>query len=475
MWAFAIYDRKEDYLTLCVDRLSKKPLYYYLKEGVFIFSSEMKGIFTHNIKKRIDVNAIEIFMTGGIVPAPLTFLKDIRKMEAGTYLVYKKGKYQIKKYYFPKKYKPEYNMHKLIQEGKAYLEDATRIRLRADVEIAATLSGGYDSTAIVGFMKKCTEKKINTYNTSIKGKLDETKYARIAARFYNTIHHNRYCTYGNFESLMKDFSFYFDDLQDDGAIFSAFLLSENISKKTKVALGGDGGDEVFGGYRFHNIAYIVERLKMIPRFITTFTSWFVWGRAKELLKIVLADKSDFFSFQYDKNEFKSTGYIAWRKEQMKNLLRYSNGSIANAVALSGIFSTPMANRYVLKTDKTAMRYGLEMRSPFLDYRILEFSQKIPNKYKARITKNKILLKEIIRDLIPSELLKRRKQGFAPPVTGRKILHKEKKEIIEGIVILKKISNELKTYFSSKNIESIPYKYYLRIYLFKKWWDYWIND
>ena len=203
MWAFAIFDRIKMILFCSRDRLGVKPFYYFLDNGKFIFSSELKGILTHenlslNRKENINVDALNLYFALGYIPSPYTIYKNTYKLEARQNLVFDLKRKDAKKWYYYKipKYEFEHNSKELIEEGRELLKDAVRLRMIADVPIGAFLSGGLDSTTTVGMMSEFTDvKNLHTFSIGFEGKYDETPFINIAQGYFHSKHHHSlFCT-----------------------------------------------------------------------------------------------------------------------------------------------------------------------------------------------------------------------------------------------------------------------------------------
>ena len=214
MWAFALYDEKKDILFCSRDRFGKKPFYYFHDGRDFIFSSEIKGILVHNIPREIDPEAIDFYFTTGFIPAPWSIYKSVRKIEAGHNLIIntKTLEIQNERYYEIPEYTPTYDRNALIQEGKSLLEDATKIRMFADVPVGAFLSGGLDSSSVVAEMTKFVKKEnLHTFSIGFEGKYDETPYITVVKDAFGTNHHHEYFKEKDFEGMIDGIQHFYDE------------------------------------------------------------------------------------------------------------------------------------------------------------------------------------------------------------------------------------------------------------------------
>ncbi|MFZ1719717.1 MAG: asparagine synthase (glutamine-hydrolyzing), partial [Candidatus Moraniibacteriota bacterium] len=272
MWAFCIYDHQRHSFFCSRDRFGKKPFYYYFKDGIFIFSSELKGILSHvslniNTQENIDENAVDLYFSLGFVPAPLSIYQNVYKLEARHNLSFDLSEKKLRtwQYYEIPKYTPCYDRKKLIQEGQEILADAVKIRMRSDVPVGAFLSGGLDSSTVVGMMKGLTDvEKLHTFSIGFEGRYDETKYINIVKDYFHTKHHHEYFRESDFEGVIDSYVYAYDEPFGDFGGFPTLKVSEMAKKEVTVVLTGDGGDEVFGGYLNHTVGVKMDLIRKIP-------------------------------------------------------------------------------------------------------------------------------------------------------------------------------------------------------------------
>ena len=207
-----------------------------------------------NRKENINVDALNLYFTLGYIPSPYTIYNNMYKLEARQNLIFDLKTKKIKKWYYYKipKYEPEHNSKKLIEEGRKLLKDAVRLRMIADVPIGAFLSGGLDSTTTVGMMSEFTDvKNLHTFSIGFEGKYDETPFINIAKDYFHSKHHHSYFVQDDFEKLIDTYAYIFDEPLSDYSGFPTLTLSKMAREHVTVALSGDGGDEIFGGYPIH--------------------------------------------------------------------------------------------------------------------------------------------------------------------------------------------------------------------------------
>ena len=492
MWAFCIYDITKKILFFSRDRIGKKPFYYYFDGDKFIFSSEIKGILNCKIEKEINKKGLEVYLSLGFIPAPLSIFKNIYKLERTQNLVFNLKTKKIRKFYYwgLPYFKPNFSKNILIKEGRDLLDDSTKLRKIADVEVGTFLSGGLDSSAISATMKKFKE-KLHTFSIGFEDKkLDESKYAYLMSDYLGTEHHHYYFTEKDFDKLIGDISFIYDEPFGDMSSFPTMKVSELAKKYVTVVLSGDGGDEVFGGYNIHSAAAKIEFFRKIPEPIRRFlynsfnrlyfnykSSLFLIG--KEGFKISLMKNKDFYLNLFEKEKYLSKEAINWYSINFSKILKKYK-SLTESVIKFDLLNNTLSDNFLVKVDRASMANALEVRCPFLDYRFLEFSNRIPTRYKVDIFKTKKIFREIIKDRVPRKIINRGKRGFEPPIVKwlysdykgfleenldnlkkRKILSEEQKNYLD------KLMNKKQTIKLEKTGEQL-YNYLILELWAKKW-------
>jgi asparagine synthase (glutamine-hydrolysing) len=258
MFAIGIYDIKRNKLILIRDRIGIKPLYYSFQpeNKTLIFASEIKSILKYpGIKKELNNNALDLFLTLEYIPAPFSIFKNINKLQAGHILIYENGNIQIKKYWEIKKGKLKGNFNELKEQFLELLNESVKMRMISDVPLGAFLSGGIDSSAITSVMSSISENRIKTFSIGFEEKsYSELKYSKIVSEKFNTDHYTKSLS-PNINELVLLLSNFFDEPLGDFSNFPTYLVSKTAREKVTVVLSGDGGDEIFGGYE-HYIAQI---------------------------------------------------------------------------------------------------------------------------------------------------------------------------------------------------------------------------
>ena len=482
MFAFVIYDLENNLLFGARDRLGEKPLKYYFKDGVFAFSSEVKGLLSViNNKPELDHSAIDDYLTLSYVPSPKTGFKDIYKLSPGHFFVYKNGKLNIKKYW-----KLNHSVKKDLSENEwmdlleKSIESAVKDRLVSDVPLGALLSGGVDSSAVVAFMARNSKKRIKTFSIGFSdSKYDETNYAKMVAKKYNTSHTVLKVNPKDFLDMFDDLSKHYDEPFADNSAIPSLILSKMVRKKVTVALGGDGGDENFAGYERYNVVALGDMYSVVPKPIRNFIKIF----ARALLKFFPSTQTkrlDVFlntfelpfykKYLYYRSFFDNEKKKIYSKEFKKKIkgnntfeiYKYSfNKKITNLDnALKFDIESYLPEDLMFKIDIASMSQALEIRAPFLDYKLMELTAQMPSILKIKFYNKKYLFKKMLlkKNILPREIVNRRKRGFVAPIA--RWLKADLKEYVHERLTSKKfrdmnifddekLDNYIKNYNSSK--------------------------
>ena len=442
MFSFALYDEKEKIIFCARDRVGKKPFKYYIDDNVFMFASELKAILTQKeYKKEPDYLAIHHYLTLQYVPSPLTGFKDIRKLEPAHFLLLDlKTKKLINKRYWKLDYSEKLDLSESEWKKNIIdkLEESIKIRMLAsDVPVGAFLSGGIDSSAIVGLMSKNSTQKVKTFTISFQEKkFDESKYARIVAKKFKTDHTEFVVKPETIEILPQLVKQYEEPYADSSGL-ATYYLSKLTREHVTVALNGDGGDENFAGYGRYSVqkfALWYDKFKLLNKLAiplsgfanNTFKTTF-FERANRFMKSMDQDYRERYVnyICYFDNESKDRLYT----DEFKNKIGNVNSSdlIVDKFNESGAkdkldqtlyadFCSYLPDDLMVKVDIASMAASLEGRSPFLDQEFLELTAKIPFGLKLKGRNNKkYILKEALRDLVPDEVMFRPKMGFGIPI------------------------------------------------------------
>jgi len=441
MFAFCIWDELQQKLVLARDRIGKKPLLYSEVDNKLIFASEFKALLKHPaIDKEVDLEAIHHYLTYLCIPAPLTAFRKIKKLPPAHILVWHKGKVNIKKYWeldFSKKINITEN--EAIKQVTALLKEAVDIRLVSDVPLGVLLSGGIDSSCVVALMKELKTSKVNTFSIGFDdSQFNELPFAKVVADKFDTNHHQDYVTPNAMDVLPELIDRYGEPFGDSSAL-PTYYACKAASKGVKVALNGDGGDEVFGGYRRHLAAHLAENFSKVAKLINrtplrSFLNMFPSrpsnpnspGSIRRFLEVTELDRAHrhmrwigFFSEEFKRkiytDKFNSKTESFDSSVFLKRLFKKAENldGIDAALYIDTLFG--LENDLVVKMDIASMSNSLETRSPLLDQHVMEFLASLPSNFKIRNFSLKYILKKILKGILPPEILKRPKRGFAVPV------------------------------------------------------------
>lgn len=438
MFSFAIYDLTNKFLFIARDRAGEKPLYYHRSDNYFIFASELKSILsTKLVPKIIDTKALVQYLRLTYIPAPLTILEDVFKLPQAHYLTIDRfNKLEIKKYwdvsFDQKNIIKDYNTCK-IQLKKTLYEAVERCMV-SDVPIGAFLSGGKDSTTIVGLMSSISSTPINTFTIGYKDKrYDESNLANITAKRFKTNHHAYVLDYdtvlGEIDAIVKNI----DEPFADSSAIPTYFVSKYASEYVKVALTGDAGDELFGGYNKYLIGYYSKRLNLVSSILgkNTLKKIIDFFPEKTLLQNKIRKVVDFAG----ENKFEqrlSLMCLGFNSVRLNDLLakNYPDHSLdfiheyynhemkvtdELAQTLYTDFHVILEGDMLAKVDRMSMLNSLETRVPLLDKNIIELAARIPSEFKVHKKNLKIIFRDTFSDIIPKELLTSQKKGFEVPI------------------------------------------------------------
>ncbi len=481
MWAFCIYDPQKEILFLSRDRIGKKPIYYYFDKKKFIFSSEIKGILEHKVKKKINPESLDLYFSLGFIPAPYSIYENIFKLEQRQSVIFDLNKKKLTKeyYYHWPEYSPKRNKDKNIEEIKNLLRDSVKRRMISDVPLGAFLSGGLDSSTIVNFAKKLNP-NINTYSIGFEGKYDETQNINQIVKKFKTKHHHKYYHESDFKKGLKKIFYYYDEPFSDPSMFPTIFLSRFARQKITVSLSGDGGDEIFGGYPRYKKAKQLEKLMKIPRFLRKIVLHLPLPYSlKEGIKLSL-NKKDLFYSEARSDFYKPFVTKNLLQEKLASCLKRTKGNLVEAVRLMDIEFYTLPDNFLTKVDRASMANGLEIRCPFLDYKIIEYSMKIPTKYRVSLFRDKILFKKIIKNFLPKKIISQKKKGFTPPINdwiSRKEYGDTLNKIISELEKNKVLSGDWINFYKKRILDRnslVENNYKIRLYLFYEWYKLWIK-
>lgn len=443
MFAFAIYDFRKKRLFAARDHLGQKPFYYWHDTNCFAFSSEIKGILALKPElKEMDINALYEYLTVRIITPPRSMFKSIRKLPPAHYLIFENGNLNIQNYwslnYEPKLIGDFNTIAEMLEEE---IKESIKYHMVSDVPIGAYLSGGLDSSLVVAIMSQLTNEPVKTFSGDVPYKdYSEINYARSVATRYNTDSYELKFIPSLIKTL-PEIVWHLDEPSDSLSV-AMYYISELARKYVKVVLGGEGGDELFAGYdRYYGNLY-ASYYALIPSTLRKG----VLGKALEIMpegfwyqslshKLKWIHQISFYNngerysrslsyFYFSNGYFDSLFHEKYKNELIafdpeESIKRYFNSSSAKELIDKMLHSDSMIrmpDHPVMILDRMTMAHGLESRAPFLDHKLAEFCAKIPPNYKIKGRKRRLIETEIGKKYLPQELITRKKQGFASPIT-----------------------------------------------------------
>jgi asparagine synthase (glutamine-hydrolysing) len=438
MFAIALWDRLERRLVLARDRFGIKPLYYRVAGDALSFASELKALVGQpGFSREVDLDALEAFLAFNSIPAPLSIFRDVRKLPAGHILIAHGGGVALRRYARPRpadtaKVRTE-GEEELAEELRERLRDSVRAHLVSDVPVGVLLSGGIDSSALAALAAHESPYRISTFSIGFEEReFDELEQARLVAGRYGTDHHELVVRPDAVE-LLPRLAEVFDEPFADSSALPTYLVSELAAANVKVALSGEGGDELFGGYYTYVADTLAPRLGPLA------------SAARPLVEL-LPSRSGKASFDYKAKRFARGAHLpplerhhAWKEifspDARAALLdagrrgaldpldvyraRYAETEGADELARlqdvdEGIY---LVDDLLVKTDRASMAHSLEARVPFCDAVVAELAHALPRRMKVRGFAKKRLLRKAVSSLLPNEIARGRKQGFSIPAAA----------------------------------------------------------
>ena len=442
MFAFALWDSKRRRLLIARDRFGEKPLYWGVFDNTLLFASEPKVLLSHpSVTTSLNLQALRQYLSFDYVPAPLTIYQGINKLPAAHTLTLDNGKVETRPYWrlSYKTKQPPPTEGEAAEHLRELLADSVRMRLVSDVPLGVLLSGGVDSSTIAALAVRASSEAVKTFSISFaESSFDESSYARAVAKFLGTDHHEERLSSNLAANLVGEIGSWMDEPFSDPSLVPTYLLSRFTRKHVTVALGGDGGDELFAGYPTYRGHRWAQNYLRVPRALRS-------GIVKPLIGL-LPVKTKNLSFDYKATRFVTGAeydpvarHHIWfgsfnpAEQQLlltPEVLRNSDDDIYREARLmfaecdsSDVVEQMqsldtrlyLAEDILTKVDRASMAVSLEVRAPFLDQRVAEFAASLPANYKLRGRKTKYILKRAIKDLLPPFVTRRGKKGFGVPV------------------------------------------------------------
>jgi asparagine synthase (glutamine-hydrolysing) len=442
-FAFAWYDTHTGKLLLARDRYGKKPLLYYNCEGYFAFASEMKALLEWDFPKQLDYSVLHQYLQLNYIPQPQSMLKGVAKLKPAHYMVLDgNGLQEYKPYYELKTNPAGYNQYTYEEAQKELIhkmDNAVQERMIADVPLGAFLSGGIDSSVVVALASKYTS-QLNTFSIGYKDHpfFDETRYAQLVAKQYNTNHTVFSLTNNDFLEHVYNVLDYIDEPFADSSAIPVYILCKHTRQHVTVSLSGDGGDEIFGGYNKHAAEWKIRQNSLINNMVKAgLPLWKLLPRSRnnKLTNVF----RQLYRFSEGANMSVKDRYWRWAsfnnvndvnkllKDEVMYKVDYPLMQHERAEILSHIRDTDfndvlltdmnlvLLSDMLVKVDMMSMANSLEVRSPFIDHKVVDFAFGLPQNYKIDSSLKKKIVQDTFRSMLPAELYNRPKQGFEIPL------------------------------------------------------------
>jgi asparagine synthase (glutamine-hydrolysing) len=514
MFAITFYDAKNDKLILIRDRSGVKPLFYYWKDNLLLFGSELKSLVSHyNFPKEIDVSALASFLQFGYVSHPHCIYRDTHKVSPGHFLEFDLTSQRSTSHQYWNVYdyynKPKLNIdfNQAVEETEKILSKAFQYRMVADVPVGIFLSGGYDSACVAALLQCNRTEKLKTFTIGMTDKrLDEAPYAKKVAAHLGTEHTEYYCSWKEALDIIPQLPYFYDEPFADSSAIPTLLVSKLARQSVTVALSADAGDEIFAGYnRYGYLLQYAKKLGTIPTFGRRLLATMMETVSSDRIPL-LRNLANFHS-RYNKiknllidpspQEGLRVLSEVFTQRQLKKLLNASSFSEVQTAhtskelknefhdSLSALlaidYQTYLVDDILQKVDRATMSVSLEGREPFLDQNIIEWAAQLTSEYKLYNGQKKYILKEVVHRHLPRKIMERPKMGFAIPVQDW--LSNELKYLIEDYLseealkahLLFNIS-EVKTLVNDfLNGHKEKYVQIWHLLMFQMWYKRWMQN
>jgi len=441
MFALAIWDARRRQLLLARDRLGQKPLVYRHEPGRLLFASQLKSLLqVPDVPREIDPQAIDRYLTYQYVPHPETIFRGLNKLPPGHYAVYRDDRLEVRPYW-----QPDFDAEQdrpageYAAELRERMSSAVELRLQSEVPLGAFLSGGVDSTIVVGLMRQLGAEPLRTFSIGFPvPEFDETRYARMAAERFDT-QHEEFRVEPDAMEILPKLVWHFDEPFADSSAVPTWYVSQLTRQSVTVALTGDGGDELFAGYPRYRAIWLAGWFDRLPAVLRRLIA----GRYWQKLPAAVRQKSRrrrFKRFVEALNHTPARRYLEWiaifnevRRGELYTddfvaslpeadpleflaaaLRRGRRNDPISAVSLADL-TTYLPCDLMTKVDVASMAQGLECRQPFLDHRVVELAAQMPRRLKFRRGRGKRILLEAFADLLPKSIRRRPKMGFGVPL------------------------------------------------------------
>lgn len=433
MFSFVLWDNSQKLLFGARDRLGEKPFYYTTVDGTFIFSSEIKSILLNNkVKREVNDVALYCYLNNRYVPGPETMFRNIWKLQPGHYLLIQNKRIQVERYWDVNQIEISTNLYNVENQFLDMLKDCVRMRLMSEVPLGVFLSGGLDSSMVVALMSKISNSQIKTFSVGYEEDhgVNEFSYARLVAEKYDTDHHELPITTHEFRDVLPDLVWHMDEPISDPAAIPLLYLSRYAKKHVTVILSGEGADEILAGYYIYKKMLAIEKYRELPESIrriilNVLMKCLIDGsKFKDYLlrsNVPLENRYRGVSKPFSSTEIASLFSINKNyEERLDNIYNDYYRTSKNMHPLNKMLyadiKTWLPDDLLMKADKMTMAASQELRVPYLDHELVEFTYSLPIEKKINNGCTKYLLKKVAEDLIPKSIVYRKKKGFPIPIS-----------------------------------------------------------
>lgn len=473
MFAIALWDSRRKTLLLVRDRLGIKPLYYGLTPGSIVFGSEIKAILADpSVDRELAPTIIDRFLSFYYTPGEQTPFKHIQKLAAGHYLTVKNGQVKISQYWdlHFSAASDRLDLKKAEQELVDLLDEAVRLHMISDVPVGFLLSGGIDSTAMLSFATGKTDRPITSYTVGFSGRgiEDERPYARLAARWYGVQYHDMTITAQDFVDFLPRYVWHMEEMVCEPPAVALFFVSRVAKQHVKVLISGEGGDEAFAGYgNYRNLLWL-ESFKRVAGplkgFVVDLHRILQLNIGRKYMLLMNTPFSSYYHtrtsnpftlFNRSSNPVYSTRFAKTvdKDQSLAAVRRYSQNGVGQDQLGKMLYvdtKTWLPDDLLVKADKITMANSIELRVPFLDHKVMEFSASLPSDFKVRGTATKYIAKRALRGRVPREILRRKKVGF--PVPYDSWLRKDLRSWTRDLLLSQRATE--RGYFDRRGVENL---------------------
>lgn len=457
MFAFALWDQRQRSLFLARDRVGIKPLYYWTSNNSIVFASEIKAILADPaVQPDIYPEMVDRFLKFFYLPGEQTLIRNLQKLAPGSYLLVKDGRVQSKQYWDLEFSPVPQDLASAKKRLIEILEESVRLHMISDVPVGFLLSGGVDSTAMLGFAAGKTDHKLRSFTLGFSepGIIDERPYARLAAETYGSEHHEMTITAKDFADFLPDFTWHMEEPVCEPTAVALYYVSRLAKDYVKVLISGEGGDEAFAGYPNYRNLLLFERVRralgpfkgLATKALTAINSVVQSGRITKYQRLMPIPFQNYYLsrissptlyFSEMSHELYTSDFCSQVDQEFslepayRFLSRVKDKGLVNQMLYVDT-KTALPDDLLLKADKMTMANSLELRVPLLDHKMLEFAASLPESLKVHGFTTKYIAKEALAQRVPHEILHRKKVGF--PVPYATWLRTDLKDWVRSVIL-----------------------------------------